>query len=261
MGSKYVVTAAHCTDGQSPSNLKVRVGDTSLDEEFEATSFTIGVKTIKQHENYNSGTLENDISVLELESDVPLDLYPNIKPACLPNAGALFPGDAIVSGWGTVASGGYLTSYLNEVGVTVFADGDCGSMNSAMTSDMMCAGLKEGGKDACQGDSGGPLVASDPGMNDSMSLIGVVSWGYGCAGVDALGIYAEVSHFTDWLNQQMPDLNTCPPYAGGSSLPPTTSSTTPSTTPTTTPKPTTTTEPAPGKYIFYDNQTTFYIYI
>merc|ERR1712048_148569 len=50
----------------------------------------------------------------------------------------------------------------------------------------------------------------------------------------------------------MPDLNTCPPYAGGATLPPATSSTTPTTTPSTTPKPTTTTEPAPdcenGKY-------------
>ena len=214
MGSKYVVTAAHCTDGQSASNLKVRVGDTSLDEEFEATSFTIGVKSIKQHASYNSGTLENDISILELESDVPLDLYPNIKPACLPDAGALFPGDAIVTGWGTVESGGHLTSYLNEVGVTVFADGNCGYMTSQITSDMMCAGLMEGGKDACQGDSGGPMVASDPARNYAMSLIGVVSWGYGCAGPDLLGIYAEVSHFTSWLNQQMPDINTCPPYAG-----------------------------------------------
>ena len=102
-------------------------------------------------------------------------------------------------------------------------------MNSAMTDDMMCAGLKEGGKDACQGDSGGPLVASDPTKYGAMSLIGVVSWGYGCAGVDALGIYAEVSHFTNWLNQQMPDLSTCPPYAGGATLPPATP--TPSPTP------------------------------
>merc|ERR1711994_966513 len=94
-------------------------------------------------------------------------------------------------------------------------------------------GLKEGGKDACQGDSGGPLVASDPMKYGAMSLIGVVSWGYGCAGVDALGIYAEVSHFTAWLNQQMPDLNTCPSYAEG-----TTSSPSPSPTPTPTSTPT-----------------------
>ena len=62
-------------------------------------------------------------------------------------------------------------------------------------------------------------MASDPSKYGAMSLIGVVSWGYGCAGVDALGIYAEVSHFNDWLSQQMPDLSTCPPYAGGA-LPP-----------------------------------------
>ena len=251
MGSKYVITAAHCTDGQSASGLKVQVGDTSLDEEFEATSFTVAVKTIKQHSQYNSGTLQNDISVLELDSEVDLYTYPNIKPACLPHAGALFPGEAIVSGWGTVASGGYSTSYLNEVNLTVFADGDCGSMNSDMTADMLCAGLKEGGKDACQGDSGGPLIASDPGMEYAMSLIGVVSWGYGCAGVDALGIYAEVSHFKDWLNQQMPDLNTCAPLAGGwnntsgSTVAPTpTPSPAPTPSPSSTSFPTTTSSPA-----------------
>ena len=151
------MTAAHCTAGRPASSIMVRLGDTSLDEEFEAVSFTMKVKTIKQHPGYNPDNLQNDISVLELDGDVPLDVHPNIKPACLPDSGALFPGEAIVSGWGTVASGSYLTSYLNEVGVTVFPDGDCGRMNSAMTADMLCAGLKEGGKDACQGDSGGRL--------------------------------------------------------------------------------------------------------
>ena len=224
MGTKYVITAAHCTDGLNPSDLMIRVGDTTLDEEFEALSFTYSVAAIKNHPDY--GNLQNDIAVIELSSEVPLDMYPHIKPACLPDAGALFPGDAIVSGWGTVGSGSYLNSWLHEVDVTVFSDGDCGSMNSAMTSDMLCAGLKEGGKDACQGDSGGPLVASDPMKYGAMSLIGVVSFGSSvCAGYDALGVYSEVSHFTEWLNQQMPDLNTCPPYAGGATLPPATSST------------------------------------
>ena len=226
IGTKYVITAANCTYGLNPADVMVRVGDTTLDEEFEAVSFTYSVAAITNHPDYD--TLQNDIAVIELSSEVPLDMYPHIKPACLPDAGALFPGDAIVSGWGTVGSGSYLNSWLHEVDVTVFSDGDCGSMNSAMTDDMLCAGLKEGGKDACQGDSGGPLVASDPMRYGAMSLIGVVSWGSGCAGVNALGIYSEVSHFTDWLNQQMPDLSTCPPYAGGATLPPATSSTTPS---------------------------------
>ena len=62
-----------------------------------------------------------------------------------------------------------------------------------------------------KGDSGGPLVASDPANGNAMSLVGVVSWGFGCADADALGIYAEVSHFTSWLQQTMPDLDTCPP--------------------------------------------------
>ena len=214
MGDKYVVTAAHCTAGQSAASLFVRLGDTSLDEEFEAEAFTVGVAAIKQHSQYDSSTLQNDISVLELVEAVSLTDYPNIKPVCLPEAAAQFPGEAVVSGWGTVSYGGHLTSYLNEAGVTVFADGDCGSMNSQMTEDMLCAGLMAGGKDACQGDSGGPLVAADPARNLSMSLVGVVSWGFGCAQPDALGIYAEVSHFTQWLREQMPGLNTCPVFGG-----------------------------------------------
>ena len=44
-----------------------------------------------------------------------------------------------------------------------------------------------------------------------------LSWGFGCAQSDSLGVYSEVSHFTDWLSQQMPDLNTCPAFTAGAS--------------------------------------------
>ena len=231
VGDKYVITAAHCTDGMGAADMFVVVGDTSLDTEFEATSATLSIAAIKQHPDYDSSTTANDISVLELATPISLTDYPNIKPACLPAEGAQFPGDAIVSGWGTVGSGMHLNSWLHEVNVTVFADGNCGAMNSHMTPDMMCAGKMEGGKDACQGDSGGPLVASDPERNMAMSLVGVVSWGFGCAGPDALGIYAEVSYFQKWLKQKMRGLKTCPPPPEPIvPLPPTTTTTTTTTT-------------------------------
>ena len=212
VGTKYVITAAHCTDqGLKPEDLMVRVGDTSLAEEFEAESFTYSVASITNHPDHDIVTKQNDIAVLELSTPVPLDKYPHIKPACLPDAGSTFHGEAVVTGWGHFKTLGNQPSWLNEVDVTVFADGDCGVMNDRMTEDMMCAGVMKGGKDTCQNDSGGPMVAADPRRNGAMSLIGVTSWGLGCGLPDKPGIYAEVSHFTNWLNQQMPNLSTCPP--------------------------------------------------
>ena len=61
-----------------------------------------------------------------------------------------------------------------------------------MTEDMLCAGVRAGGRDSCQGDSGGPLVTSSDLNNGAATLAGVVSWGFGCAEEDSLGIYAEV---------------------------------------------------------------------
>lgn len=66
------------------------------------------------------------------------------------------------------------------------------SRYGGVTDRMICAGLQQGGKDACQGDSGGPLVNKD-------TLVGVVSWGYGCAVPNYPGVYSRVSSVRDWI--------------------------------------------------------------
>ena len=212
IGAKYVMTAAHCTDGLEAEDINVIVGDTDLGSFSEALSFIMAVKMIIQHENYISSPYpQNDISILELEEEIDLFAYPNIKPICLPTQNKVYADqNAVVLGWGTISSGGPSTSVLNEVGVTIFADDNCADMTELMTEDMICAGEVEGGKDACQGDSEGPLITKDDDNNGAATLVGVVSWGFGCAVEDQPGIYAEVAHFLDWIDENVDDLNTCP---------------------------------------------------
>ena len=60
--------------------------------------------------------------------------------------------------------------------------------------------------------AGGPLVTRGPG-GGSYELIGVVSWGEGCALADYPGVYARVTSQVDWIRGQAAEeggWRTCP---------------------------------------------------
>nr|XP_022900615.1 trypsin-7-like [Onthophagus taurus] len=183
LSSKFAVTAAHCTDGSSASMLSIRAGSSIRG----SGGVVVNVKAIHQNPQYDSSAIDYDISVLELASD--LSFGSGIAAVGLPSLNQALPvGEkSVVSGWGTLTEGGSSPSQLQSVEVTVVSNSACASAygSGSITDRMMCAGETSGGKDACQGDSGGPLVVDG-------QLIGIVSWGYGCARPAYPGVYASV---------------------------------------------------------------------
>ena len=53
----------------------------------------------------------------------------------------------------------------------------------------------------CRGDSGGPLTATVGPFGRRHFLVGVVSWGAGCADPGFPGVYARVDSVLDWLHR------------------------------------------------------------
>jgi len=197
ISDREILTAAHC--GTSIGWVLLGEHDlTRADGEVRAR-----VCSTTLHPQYSENpTPNNDLSILRLCD--PVTFNRNIAPACLPSSSSNNYDNvaAVVSGWGTLSSGGRQPDVLQEVTVNTMTNGQCTSSpmkypGSYITSNMMCAG-GEGGKDSCQGDSGGPLVTKE--SSGAYSVIGVVSWGAGCADQGYPGVYARVTSGLDWIN-------------------------------------------------------------
>jgi secreted trypsin-like serine protease len=195
---KWIITAAHCMTQLTPSQFQVVVGTSTLN----SGSIRHAVARALIHQAYEkTAPHDSDIALVELQEPLRLEqstaainvLSEADEPTVLKDAEKL-----IVTGWGAIEQGGNVVRDLREVTVPFVTNAVCGdplSYGSQITDTMICAGLAVGGKDSCQGDSGGPLVSTLA----PVQLVGVVSWGEGCAKPGKYGIYNRIAKFKKWI--------------------------------------------------------------
>jgi len=194
----WVVTASHCTSGDTPAGkYLVVLGEWNREAEFDTYVRVHHVEQRFRHPDYNTANYDNDIAMWKLKE--PADLN-HFRLICLPVPGLKVNNPLTVAGWGILQEGGLnLANKLQEVNVPLATLDNCRkALGSTLTENMLCAGGVKG-QDACQGDSGGPLMGIEP-ISNQIYLAGVVSWGIGCGREGLYGVYAKVSNYRDWID-------------------------------------------------------------
>ena len=196
----WVLTAAHCVTDWYKKN-KIVVGAYNQKELTNAETFT-ALKVIT-HPSYREINKDYDFALIKLSANstvTPVEL--NSEEIDI--EGAAEPILATVAGWGVLGETSIKKpDILQKVELPLVSQIQCNDIlayNKRITDRMMCAGFKTGDKDSCSGDSGGPLFIQSEGRP---LLIGVVSWGKGCARAYKYGVYAKVSSQLEWINKQI----------------------------------------------------------
>ncbi len=201
----WILTAAHClhyrdSDVLLPVELvKVVVGDhvTTTVQPSEREYFP---RRFLLHEDYNRGTLDSDIALIELTEAIQYN-NDTITPVCLPTGPPPVGEICTTTGWGWTLRTGDRT-HLNELHAPIISNAVCRSQRywgNNITPNKVCAGYSRHG--ICRGDSGGPLVCNNNG-NSPYSLVGVTSYvSRGCRNQDGRkpSVFTNVFSYLDWI--------------------------------------------------------------
>ena len=163
----------------------------------------------KKNANRMFSDMVGDLALLVLTSPVP-DNWTVIN---LPTPSTKIPKKLDTVGYGTIMEdGGQMSNELRTVALDTIDRRKCNTLLNKispksynLTSSVMCAGYLAGGKDTCQGDSGGPLfIKGTSAAKDT--IVGLTSFGEGCARKNAPAGYTNLSLFQTWIRGELDKL-------------------------------------------------------
>lgn len=217
----WVVTVASCLPSDPTTKITVVLGTTDLTRPRHQE---IEVEEVIPHPEYDAHSYQNDIGLLKLSKAAVLNA--NVRAVCLPDrarvdrllrSGPSNIHTAIVTGWGHNKSRSVndLTvvervDRLQQLALPLKSTEECRASLEGdreqlfFDESMFCAGYENARLGACIGDSGGPLVkkAFQQGQR-RWTLIGLTSWGRGCALRNELDFFTNVPYVVDWIKETM----------------------------------------------------------
>jgi len=164
--------------------------------------------------NWTEGTeyfVANDIALVRLSSPV-LDVT-HASPATPAQAARVQPGWTLGAlGWGRTADSVISVDELRQVRMRVWPQRRCvnfydgvGNATMPVPDDMMCTGLRRGGRGTCGDDAGGPLTMR---MQGNPVVIGVANFPvHGCGLRRIPPTFTRVGNHYDWIQSVLVDGN------------------------------------------------------
>jgi secreted trypsin-like serine protease len=197
-----VLTAAHCITGKPTAleHLRVLVGSPRItaDRATDGASHVLGVTAVYVHPKFSERFMHYDAALLILDHPVR-----GVRTVPMADSSPLAGTTVSAAGWGlTDERNDTMPNRLRSVILKVGTTRECRRGNKILgeyfAPSMMCA--SNPGRDTCSGDSGGPLVGTS---NGHTILIGITSFGYGCAQDGHPGVYTRVSAIHAWVVSQL----------------------------------------------------------
>ncbi|CAN7975706.1 unnamed protein product [Ixodes persulcatus] len=162
------------------------------------SGISVPVTRMLRHPFFVKESFQNDVCLLTVQK--PMRFNEMVKPICLPlNPVDLYQKNVRIAGWGRLNVSKKFSFFIVSKFVTVprflFCIYKIYAGNDFNKKLMFCA--YGGYTDACSGDSGAPVLSQAE--DGRFFIVGIISYGVGCAVDGRPAVYARVSTYAPWI--------------------------------------------------------------